>query len=360
MIFSGGYAMKRMTHQSFSMLPGMLCLLFPAVLHSQTITVDPPQTVPVNALTVNDLDFMNATTPKLLFIITMHADGTVQAEMTITIDAILADGSSFPAAVYLETDPFEIDNYKVISNLDLVNENPHVGEYTVRQDAKRRLEETALPGGRVPAGIYRFLVGVTPVGGGSGATAEFTIEPTNPTSLELRFPMDGAESPTEFPYFEWNYDGARARLSIFEQLPGQSSPEETASGVPHLSETVGTNSFQYPSAGARPLSPGKTYAWFVEGLSTMSGGGEVGLKSEIRSFHLPLPGAGSLTSNFLEELERALGPRHRDVFDQIRSEGMIPEGSMSLDGSALPQSELVRLLNIFRSNPDAVHSVYVE
>jgi hypothetical protein len=339
-------------------LPSALILAI-SPLQSQTISVQ-AQTVPITSLTVNDLDFLNATTPKLLFTILMTTQGTVQAQMTITIDAILFDGSSYPGAVFLETVPFEINNSRSTTNLDLVNKNPEVETHTVREDAKDRLEETALPGGRVPAGMYRFHVTVTPVDGGNAGSTEFVIQPSNPTSLELRFPLDGAESATPFPLFQWLYDGPTSRLSIYEQLPGQSSLEETASGVPiHTVELEG-NSYQYPSANARALTPGKTYVWLVDGLTTIAGGAQSLIRSEIRSFQVSLPGASVQGYSLLEELEGALGPQHKAVFDRLRAEGFVPEGTMSVNRSQISQSELFRLLNLFRSNPDAVIQVELE
>jgi len=341
-------------------LPGLLAFVLASPLHAQTITLDPPQVAPVNALTINDLDFLNATTPKWLFTISMHSAGTVSATMTISIDVTLAGGEAYLGAVYLETVPFPITNTKIITNLDLVAGNPAVSRHMVRADAKQRLEQSALPGGMIPAGMYRFVVTVTPVGGGSGATTEFILQPTNPSSLSLRFPFDGAETGSQFPLFEWFYDGARSRISIFEQLPGQSSLEETASGIPHLTATIQGNSYQYPSSSVRALQVGKTYAWYVEGLVDVSGGTEVALKSEIRSFHMPLTGGPVWNASVLDELEAALGPKYKGVFDQIRAQGLVPAGGISLNGSTISQGDLSRLLNLFRSNPDAATVVDVE
>jgi len=340
-------------------LPGLLTFAFSS-LHAQSIVVDPPITAPVTTLTVNDLDFLNATTPKWLFTISMRAEGTVDATMTINVDALLADGTSYTGAVSLTTDSFPINMSRTITNLDLVRRNPTVARYTVREDARRRFEETALPGGKVPAGMYRFIVTVTEVGSNSGTSEEFMLKLSNPTTVQLLSPANGEESQNEFPLFQWFYDGPRSRISIYEQLPGQSSSEEIASGVPQLTATLETNSYQYPTSGVRPLQPGKTYAWFVEGLTDVSGGSEVPIKSEIRSFRVPLPGGATSNLGFLEELEKALGPRHRGVFDAIRAQGLFPDGGITRNGSTISQSDLLQLINLFRSDPDAVSSVELE
>jgi hypothetical protein len=207
--------------------------------------------------------------------------------------------------------------------------------------------------------MYVFEVTVTPTGGGASGTVTFTLQPTNPTSLELLAPPNGEQLASAFPLFSWFYDGPRSRISVYEQLPGQLSPEETASGIPHLSETVEANSFQYPLSGSRSLQPGKTYVWLVEGLSDLSGGSEASLRSELRSFTVS-SGPSAWDPGILAELERALGSSHKAVFDRIRAEGLSPDGGIFLNGSAISPGDLLRLISIFRQNPDAVGSVGIE
>jgi hypothetical protein len=170
--------------------------------------------------------------------------------------------------------------------------------------------------------------------------------------------MDGDSFVNPFPLFQWQYDGPSSRISVFEKLSGQSSLEEAASGIPHLSATVQAKSFQYPSSGARILQPGKTYVWFVEGLSGTSGGTQAALKSELRSFVVAGNGGSSL-STLLDELERAL-PQYQPLFDQIRSQGLTPSGSIRLNGSAMSIGELRTLLNRLRLDPEAVTAAEVQ
>jgi hypothetical protein len=259
----------------------------------------------------------------------------------------------------LTTDPFDIMGSRIITNIDLTNDNPHVASSTVREDARQRLEETALPGGRIPAGLYMFTAVVTPTDGGVGTTVTFTFEPTNPTSIDLLYPPDGDDNVTAYPLFQWRYDGPRARISIYEQLPGQETFEEVISGVPHLTETVETNSFQYPSSGVRALELGKTYVWTVDGLAGISGGTDAVLRSELRSFQLSTRNA-LWVSGLLEEIEAAVGPGYADVFTRIRREGLTANGSISLNGTSIPYSELLPLLDLFRQKSTAVTKVELE
>jgi hypothetical protein len=328
-------------------------------MRSQTITVDPPLVAPVDILMVSDIDFLNATTPKWLFTISMRSDQPVQATMTIAVNIMLRDGSRFPNAVLMTTDPFDILNTRNITNVDLTNDNPRVAESAIRDDARQRLEETALPGGRIPAGLYMFNVTVTPTDGGTGTTVTFTFEPTNPSSIDLLSPQDGDDNVSEFPLFQWRYDGPRARISIYEQVPGQATLEEVISGVPLLTETVETNSFQYPSSGARSLQPGITYVWTVEGLAGIAGGTDAVLRSEIRSFRLSTRNVLWI-SGLLDEIEKSVGPTYTEVFNRIRREGFSATGSITLNGTPISYSDLLPLLELFRQESDAVTQVELE
>jgi len=341
-----------------SMLPLLFLCLFAGTSASQQVTLDPPQIAPVDLLTVNDLDFLNATTPKWIFTITMRSEQPVQVVMDIAINIMLADGNRFPNAVAITTDPFDVVNARTVTNIDLTNGNPSVAEHVVRADARTRLEETALPGGRIPVGLYQFFVTVTPEGG-TPVSVTFDLEPTNPGSIQLLFPPDGDENASEFQLFQWRYDGTRSRISVYEQLPGQMAPEEVISGVPHLTEVVETNSFQYPSSGVRALQPGRTYVWTIEGLAGVSGGGDALLRSELWTFRVSTRNA-PWVSGILAEIEQAVGPDFAEVFNRIRREGLTADGTMSLNGTPIAYNELVRLLEHLREKQGSVKSVTIE
>ncbi len=323
------------------------------------ILLDPaPIVSPVSNLTINDFDFLNSTTPKWLFTISMKTQGVVQAEMEIDVEFRLPGNETVLNALYLKTGPFEINLSRIITNLDL-GKTVLIVTYNVNSEARRRIEETALPSGAIPAGSYTFRVRVTPIGGGSSGEGTFTMNPSNPSSVELLSPVDGDQFVDTFPLFQWLYDGTRSRISIFEQLPGQSSLEETASGVPHLSATVETRSFQYPGGGVRALQSGKTYAWFVEGLAAASGNTQIVSKSEFRSFTVASEVPSSALT-LLELLEHALGQKYKPVFDQIRAEGLTSLGSIRLNGSSISNAELSSYINRIRASLSLVTSVELE
>jgi hypothetical protein len=332
---------------------------------AQSIVLDPPPfTTPANTLSLGDVDFLNSTTPRWLFTINLRntTSNTVSIRLRISLDVNLANGQNFAMAIVLRTTPFDVSpSGRTVTNLDMGRTRAiPEEEYTVNATARRAFEDLALPGGTMPAGIYRFIVEVLPVDGSQGNSGGFEIRLTNPSSVRLLAPVDGDLFTSQFPLFQWQYDGRRSEISIFEKLEGQSSLEEAANGIPHLRTTVETNSFQYPNSGVRNLQPGKTYVWYVEGLATTSGGTSIGTRSPLRYFRVAEQGATQSVSSLLDELERALGPNYKGVFDQIRADGLSPSGTMRLNGATLSTSDLQQLLNQIRRNPDLVSSVVLE
>lgn len=346
-----------------------LVLLLPLPGSGQSILLSPPPVVaPLNSVPINSIDFVNATTPYWFFTISMRtSDGsTVQAKMEIAIHITLPGGERYDNAVLITTrDPhFSIPGSLSVTNLDLGRSGSIPVTSRIREDAKRRLEQTALPSGVVPAGLYQFVVRVERVDGQTPPVEDgFEITLTNPSTVELLLPSDTDPFVNQFPLFQWRFTGPRSRISIFEMLPGQGSLEEAASGIPHLSSVVEGNSFQYPTAGVRALNPGRTYVWFVEGLVSIAGGGESSIKSQLRSFTVTSSGEtgspGTLSS-LLDELERVLKPEYKPLIEQLRSQGFTNAASIRLNGSPVTTADLARILIRLRSNPDAIQSVAVE
>jgi len=318
-------------------------------------------TAPITTLSIADVDFATATTPKWLFTVTISsASGNVNAVMELTIDAFLASGESYPNAVRLVTKPFPVNPVLTFTNLDIGSgRSIQEDTYTFEESAKKRFKDVALPTGSLPAGKYQFTVLVRQVVGGQQASKIFTITLTNPSAVELIFPMDGDASISQFPLFQWRYDGPSSRISVFEKLPGQSSMEEAAQGVPTLTTEVQMTSFQYPAAGVRVLQPGKTYIWFVEGLSGATGGTSLPIRSELRSFSVSSAGVSSFMT-YLDNLERALDPKYKPIFDRIRADGLTATGLIKLNGTPISTVELLKIIQQLRANPDGILSVGLE
>lgn len=322
------------------------------------------QSAPVDILTINDVDFLKSSTPKWLFTIDMTLNpptGSADVTMTIEGNILLSTGESFPQAVSYISKPFAVSPTRTLTNLDLPLPNLKLS-YRFSEVAKKRLEESALPSGKLPAGTYTFNVTVNRVAGGNPYYAQppITYVLTNPSALELLFPFDGDMAVSQFPLFQWLYEGTTATLSIYERLPGQVSNEETASGTPLFSEDLTGNFFQYPGSGVRSLQPGKSYVWTVQGRVRTTGGTNQPIKSPIRSFTVAASGGLSSGASYLTELERALDPKYKPIFDQIRDEGLSPSGVLRLNGSPITSEELLRIINQIRASSASVQSLRIE
>lgn len=317
---------------------------------------------PLNTLSITDLDFINATTPKWLFTITLTPNVPVPlvVSMRLTLAISIAGNGTFDPAAYYQSNNFELVGTRSLTNFDL-RDPAMKREFRILPDARQRIEETALPGGVVPSGSYRFRVQIFAADGTTllGDDEEEVIL-SNPGVVELLLPSDGEMLATQYPLFQWRGDAPSWQISVYQRLPGQASLEESASGAPHMTATVSGPTFQYPAAGARLLETGASYVWFVEGLVRGSGGTGSTYKSPIRSFTISDNGLAGPAPSLLDELERTLGPQYRTVFDQIRSEGLSATGVMKLNGMPISRSELLAILNALRTAPGAVSSAVLE
>jgi len=320
---------------------------------------------PVDMLTLQDVDFINSTSPKWLFTIDLRVRGAVgtaapvRAVMRLFLNVTLANGESFPSASHYETSQFDIPGSRSFTNLDL-RKRDILGSYGMDAAAKKRFEEIALPSGILPAGVYTFQIMVYSTQNVLIGQGSFKFVLSNPSRLELVFPLDNDHTIGQFPLFQWNFDGPRARISVFERLSEQSSPEEATSGIPYVATEVSGNSFLYPSAGVRPLEPGKSYVWFVEGLYGAAGGSNRSLRSPIRSFTVNAGGTNPAMQSLLDELEKALGPKHKALFERIRAEALSPTGQIRLNGAPATTSDLIKLIAQLRDNPASVISADIE
>ncbi len=323
-------------------------------------------TAPVDVLTIQDVDFVNSLTPKWLFTIDLKIRNSpvgeptsVGASMKLTLGVMLASGENFTDFSSYETVPFTIEGSRSFSNIDLIS--PSIRKsYQTNEEAKRRLEQVALPTGFLPAGVYTFRIEVTTQQFKQTFAATFRFVLSNPSRLDLVFPFANDRSVGEFPLFQWRFDGPRSRLAVYEMQPTMSSPEEATNGIPHLLTEVDGTSFLYPAAGVRPLERGKTYVWYVEGLYGVSGGTSGTVKSPLRKFTVSADGQNAAMQNLLDELESALGPTYKPVFDRLRAEGLSPTGQLVVDGKAITTTDLVKLINQFRANPADIMSAVIE
>lgn len=347
---------KREKRKVFLFIPLLLFLLCPA--YGQTVGV---QTLlaPVNTLSIADIDFINTTTPNWLFTIVLTPSSVpMDVRLDLWLAVSLSTDGTFDRAVEYRSRVFTLTGPRTLTNFDL--RDPALKEdFRIDAEARQELESTALPSGTMPAGMYAFNVRVTTADGSVvlGGDDE-RISLSNPATVDLLAPYDGEAVPTSYPLFQWRGEAASWNLAVFQRLPGQSSAEEAAAGIPHLTANVGALSFQYPSGGARALEPGGSYVWYVEGVQTLTGG-ERRFRSPLRSFTVA-DGLSTVSPSLLDELERALPSRYQGLIAQLRRDGVSPTGLYRLNGSPITHAELMTILGTLRGNPDAVTTVVTE
>jgi hypothetical protein len=322
-----------------------------------------PMTAQVDRLNLADVDFLHATTPKWLFTLQLRilSGQTAEAQMDVAVSISLANGESFSNAFAYSTVPFAIPGIRTFTNFDL--QDPKLkSEYRTDEAAKKRLEQMSLSSGTLPAGVYSFAVTVNLLKENKAyqqATSRFQFVLSNPSLIDLILPVDEERSAGRYPLFQWNFDGKGSRLSVYEKLPSHSSLEEATSGIPHLVTELSSTSYLYPAAGVRPLEPGKTYVWFVEGLYGTSGGAGNTIRSKLRSFTVAT-GSDPTLLTILDELERAMGSKYKTLFDLIRAGDLSPTGVIRMNGVPVTTVDLLRYVNQIRNDPDAVLSAGLE
>jgi hypothetical protein len=319
--------------------------------------------------TISDIDFVRSTTPKWLFTLELKTvppgPSSIDVVLLLTGDLDLASGESAQEIFQYRSSPLSVVGSRTLTNLDLarpgIRQDYTFDESKIEQSG---LKDIALSGSRLPAGTYTINITVLSsagrLPGNELAHGKIVFVLTNPSSVELLFPPDGDPATGQFPLFQWFYDGALSRISVYERLPEQRTLEEAATGVPQLVEEVRGMSFQYPTSGVRVLEPGKSYVWFVEGLRRSSGGTLQVVRSPLRSFTVSSNGGLPPEPSILELLEQALGPKYKSVFDRIRSEHLSPTGELTLDGSPISVQELAQLIAEIREHPDLVQMLHVE
>jgi hypothetical protein len=325
----------------------------------------------LDQVTISDVDFGRSTSPKWLFTIELNADPPDESVkdlvIEITGDLKFASGKAEQDVMILKSLPFELKGRRVFTNIDLSRLGIK-GEYTFDNTKIDRLgvKYIALSSTRLPSGIYTLNISVYQnLSGSPGpelAHGKIVFVISNPSTVELLFPPDGDTGVGQYPLFQWIYDGPQSRISVYERLSEQGSLEDAASGVAQLVQEVPGTSFLYPTSGARVLQPGKSYVWFVEGLVQSAGGTVQTIRSQLRSFTVAIPGTSSTapTESILDILERALGPKYKSIFDQIRSGEYSASGQLTQDGSSITPEQLRSLVNRFQENPDIVRAVRVE
>jgi hypothetical protein len=319
--------------------------------------------VPVQQLSLSDIDFEHFESRNLLFTVAIANGGApATARLRGVLRVVLADGSYQGDALNFVTAEFPVPTAgKQLTNMDLgYNAEIKIDDLEFASEAKDNVQDIALATGKFPAGVYTLNItlaqtqcsssGDTVVG-----TEEIEFDLTNPSRVELRSPRDGEETG-EFPLFEFYSDGTPVTLTIAEIGPGQSR-EDAIERVPAMlrTELAGQNAFLY--AGGRPLERGRSYVWQVKSATLSSGGGASEVASPVRLFTVAeTPGGAEATAAdaILRQLEEIFGDQYRAVFSAIRDGKLTLSGAFTLNQSSLTEAQLLDLITELREMRDSV------
>lgn len=318
--------------------------------------------VPVQQLGLADVDVVNFESRALLFtvhIMNIHGTNVDSAQLRVTLNIRLADGTSFPTAVEFTTEPFPVPpGGKTVTNLDIgKTKEIKTGPISYDENAKARVQNIALATGSFPAGTYVFHISLSqlsPLCDAGDEEIEYVLQ--NPSRVELQQPADGAAT-NEFPFFEFYHDANRATLTVAELQPGQSREDAITRKPPMLEvELRGQHSFIY--SGGRPLEQAKTYVWQVVSKVLVSGGTDNTISSPIWSFTVSNSAGGTAHDAILNQLEEIFGSRYPSIFEQIHRGGFGLTGKYRGDDSPLSQAELLNLLNELRQFSDSAELTF--
>jgi hypothetical protein len=313
--------------------------------------------VPVEQLSIVDIDFQRFESRSLLFTLNITSNSLipVDARLHISMDIMLADGSVLNGAIPdVASSVFSVPpDGRVLTNLNIGRNSPDV-KFTgiqLSDEAKAKVEDVALATGRFPAGRYDVKITLEPVACGTSTDRDVIFILKNSSSVELRAPRDG-ETTNEFPFFEFYKDCDRAVLTVAEKSPDQSR-EEAISHQPSMleAELGAMNSFLY--SGGRPLEQNKSYVWQIVCKNRVSGGTDNEVKSVIGVFTVSETAGAGTDDAILRQLEEILGPRYEAIFTQLRDGNFKLSGNYTNNNVPISQSELLNLINELREVADS-------
>jgi len=345
---------------------------------SQTLTITPTFVTNASIVTLSDFNITGSGSTTELFRVTISAATPTEVTMSFTFES-----SSYNAVIVdAKTKPFTLVGSRTFTNRDF-------GSTTTFADVKldylnfntnliSELQNTILRTGRLPNDSYRFNLRLEAVNNPVvNDTQVLTLDVSNPTTLSLVSPGSVAgggecyELFTTLPLFQWDSNADRFEITICEQLPTNSTPEDVMQNQPRVQMTLVSGihftskpSFLYPASGVLPLQEGHTYYWQVNGVVD-SPSGEVRLPSEIWCFNvasLGTPGAGLSSQQLLNALINALGGGDFDALFAAGGplEGYSPTGVMLVDGKRVDMAALMQLLNQFKAGSRKVKGITVE
>lgn len=315
--------------------------------NSVTVTITAP---PYNQIYAADLDIQHVKSSGVLFTVMLSPTVDIKVKLYLII-AVTLPGENSAEIAWARSTPLTLyrGQDRIITSVDLSGENPPVKleDYQIIDAEFDKIKSVGLATGKAPAGEYVFTVSCLDMNDQTipNSTTSAAITVTNPSRVDLVLPMNGENITTLFPHFQWSANADTVRLSIYQKLPNQQSPQDVVSGVPFLQQSVSGSSFNYPSSGpgVRPLENGMTYYWFLDIPPSSTRGS--GLRSDIWSFTEGRAGASGGSSVDNDAATKALvGFLTGTQFQSLLSQITTLTGDASYDGSPLSMQDVIDLL----------------
>ncbi|MBN2364891.1 MAG: hypothetical protein EH225_01915 [Calditrichaeota bacterium] len=266
-----------------------------------------------------------------------------------------------------------------------------ISDYRIDLDVIDNLTYQVGSTGKLPAGIYQFLVELefnpldpaAPADVSDQYQEDNTLIISNPTTIELIFPGSPVNSgdltrlSTTLPYFVWQSDAGLFNLYVYRKYESESIDDVLSRDPILFLEKYPNQVFQYPSSteplffmtkgGTYParsvgpvrlIEPGNIYYWFVEArIQTASG--EVLLPSDVYQFEVVDRGSGTPDSDLiLSYLRQILRERYDEYLQELQ--GYSPSGNIVLNGNSVDVEALAELLQKLMSGKVTIENVLIE
>lgn len=352
----------------FILLSGNVCFS----QNSVSISLDIFNLAKIQTLYISDFDILQEGTNEELFRITIRNSGSDDIP-GCHIKIELSKDNNILA--YVTTNTFDLPpGIHSFTNVqmnqgeyDIDGQAISVKESKLAEDDIENIQENILSSGKAPVGVYKIVAMIcinnstVPEDQNDSAVSEF-ISITNPSFVQLVSPgsLAGYGLPedvyTEFPVFQWNGNGEKYQVLVFEKKGSSQSIDEILGGTPNWKTDPGEDplaslSVQYnPGSGSIPLEFGKTYYWLTK-MFVETSSGEEEINSEVWQFCLVDPvnfnnKQGLLTKesllNFLREI---LGDRVDDISQSLTDFHL---QTISVNGQNITVQELYEILKEYK------------
>lgn len=320
----------------------------------------------IQTLYVSDYDILQEGTGEELFRINITNSAGAISGSHIRIE--LSKDNKILA--YVTTNPFDLPpgTYSFTNvqlnqgEYEIAGKTISVKESGIVEEDIGNIQENILASGKMPIGHYTLATTIYGNNNNELGSDAVHFIITNPSFVQLVSPgsLAGYGLPediyTEFPVFQWNGNGEKYQVLVFEKKGSSQSIDEILGGTPNWKTDPGEDpltslSVQYnPGSGSIPLEFGKTYYWFTKMLVETSSGEEK-INSEVWQFCLVDPvnfnnKQGLLTKesllNFLREI---LGDRVDDISQSLTDFHL---QTISVNGQNITVQELYEILKEYK------------